>query len=88
MNYHFDIFYRIYLVHDELKDKNFELELSWVCAESNGVHERVPASVRQEAESQAKQVFIDIILLKTIDDDIFILSTEIKYRYYMKFEIF
>uniref|UniRef100_A0A6M2DLC8 Proteasome subunit alpha type n=1 Tax=Xenopsylla cheopis TaxID=163159 RepID=A0A6M2DLC8_XENCH len=49
----------IYLVHDELKDKNFELELSWVCADSNGVHQRVPANVRQEAESQAKQAMED-----------------------------
>ncbi|XP_060531029.1 proteasome subunit alpha type-3 [Cylas formicarius] len=45
----------IYLVHDELKDKNFELELSWVCKDSNGYHERVPGHVFFEAEKAAKQ---------------------------------
>ncbi|KAJ8919493.1 hypothetical protein NQ315_002114 [Exocentrus adspersus] len=45
----------IYLVHDELKDKNFELELSWVCKESNGYHVKVPDSVFAEAEKAAKQ---------------------------------
>ncbi|KAJ3658969.1 hypothetical protein Zmor_010680 [Zophobas morio] len=45
----------IYLVHDELKDKNFELELSWICEESRGVHEKVPESVFAEAEKAAKQ---------------------------------
>ncbi|CAG9762564.1 unnamed protein product [Ceutorhynchus assimilis] len=45
----------IYLVHDELKDKNFELELSWVCKDSNGHHQRVPENVYQEAEKAAKQ---------------------------------
>lgn len=24
------LFHRIYVVHDEVKDKNFELELSWI----------------------------------------------------------
>lgn len=45
----------IYLVHDELKDKNFELELSWVCKESEGRHEKVPDNVFVEAERAAKQ---------------------------------
>lgn len=43
------------MVHDELKDKNFELELSWICAESGGIHEKVPDSVFAEAEKAAKQ---------------------------------
>lgn len=42
-------------MHDELKDKNFELELSWVCKDSDGHHERVPENVYQEAERAAKQ---------------------------------
>ena len=33
--------YRIYGVHDEAKDKAFELELSWVCDESNRQHQKV-----------------------------------------------
>jgi len=45
----------IYLVHDELKDKNFEMELSWVCKETDGRHERVPHEIYLEAEKAAKQ---------------------------------
>ena len=36
----------IYMVHDEVKDKMFELELSWVGEFTNGVHKRVPDNVR------------------------------------------
>lgn len=43
------------MVHDELKDKNFELELSWVCKESKGLHEKVPEHIFLEAEKAAKQ---------------------------------
>lgn len=32
---------RIYGVHDEAKDKTFELEMSWVCDESNRQHQKV-----------------------------------------------
>lgn len=32
---------RIYGVHDEAKDKAFELEMSWVCDESNRQHQKV-----------------------------------------------
>ena len=35
----------IYMVHDEVKDKMFELELSWVGEFTNGVHQRVPDNV-------------------------------------------
>lgn len=44
----------IYQVHDEAKDKAFELELSWVCDESNRQHEKVPADVHAAAEAYAK----------------------------------
>lgn len=44
----------IYVVHDEVKDKNFELELSWVCQESQGRHEFVPKDVFLQAEAHAK----------------------------------
>lgn len=53
------IHFSIYLVHDDLKDKNFELELSWVTAETQGRHERVPDSVFTEAEKSAKQAVAD-----------------------------
>jgi 20S proteasome subunit alpha 7 len=45
----------IYLIHDEVKDKDFELELSWICKESNYQHKLVPADLLQEAEKAAKQ---------------------------------
>jgi len=44
----------IYMVHDDVKDKAFELELSWVCAESNNNHEFVPKDLQDEAEKLAK----------------------------------
>jgi len=44
----------IYLVHDEVKDKNFELELSWVCDASDKRHQPVPKDLFEEAEKYAK----------------------------------
>lgn len=35
----------IYKVHDEAKDKAFELEMSWVCDESKRQHEKVLSSL-------------------------------------------
>lgn len=43
----------IYSVHDEVKDKAFELELSWIGQESSGKHELVPDDVFAEAEKFA-----------------------------------
>ncbi|XP_061854794.1 proteasome subunit alpha type-3 isoform X2 [Colius striatus] len=45
----------IYIVHDEVKDKAFELELSWVGEITNGKHETVPKDIREEAEKYAKE---------------------------------
>ncbi|XP_069116614.1 proteasome subunit alpha type-3-like [Argopecten irradians] len=45
----------IYIVHDEVKDKNFELELSWVGEATGGKHERVPENIFIEAEKYAKE---------------------------------
>lgn len=50
----------IYLVHDELKDKQFELELSWVSKDTNGRHQLVPRELASEAENLAKQALADI----------------------------
>lgn len=50
----------VYLVHDELKDKQFELELSWVSKGTGGKHELVPPNIAVEAETQAKQALADI----------------------------
>jgi len=39
----------IYQLHDEVKDKPFELELSWVCDQSNKKHQFVPKDLLKEA---------------------------------------
>lgn len=44
----------IYEVHDEIKDKEFELELSWVCTESGNVHQLVPKELVDKAIEEAK----------------------------------
>jgi len=44
----------IYTVHDSVKDKSFELELSWIGEHTNGRHERVPADIHANAEAFAK----------------------------------
>lgn len=44
----------IYQVHDEAKDKAFELELSWVCDESNRQHQKVPDDLLEHAKEAAK----------------------------------
>jgi len=44
----------IYLVHDEVKDKEFELELAWVCEESERKYQTVPKALRETAEKAAK----------------------------------
>eukprot|EP01128_Nolandella_sp_AFSM9_P000310 TRINITY_DN10479_c0_g1_i1.p1 TRINITY_DN10479_c0_g1~~TRINITY_DN10479_c0_g1_i1.p1 ORF type:complete len:270 (-),score=48.88 TRINITY_DN10479_c0_g1_i1:170-940(-) len=43
----------IYECHDELKDRLFQLELSWVCPQSNNQHTVVPADVFAAAEKAA-----------------------------------
>ncbi|KAI8379799.1 nucleophile aminohydrolase [Radiomyces spectabilis] len=49
----------IYTCHDDAKDKDFELELSWICAESSYVHKFVPKDIKEEAERLAKQSLDD-----------------------------
>nr|GME21568.1 proteasome subunit alpha type-3-like [Ipomoea batatas] len=43
----------IYGIHDEAKDKAFELEMSWVCDESNRQHQKVPDQLLEEAKAAA-----------------------------------
>lgn len=45
----------IYVVHDEVKDKSFELQMSWVSSNSRGQHEQVPRNLVEAAEEFAKQ---------------------------------
>lgn len=44
----------MYLVHDDAKDKDFELEMSWCGKESNFKITSVPADLQKEAEDKAK----------------------------------
>ncbi|XP_062231723.1 proteasome subunit alpha type-3-like [Phragmites australis] len=44
----------IYGIHDEVEDKAFELELSWVCNESNRQHQKVPADLLEQAKAEAQ----------------------------------
>jgi len=46
----------IYQVHDDVKDKDFELELSWICEETKFQHQPVPKDLFDEAERHAKTV--------------------------------
>ena len=46
--------YSIYLVHDDAKEKEFELEMTWVGDESKGLHEPVPNDLFDDAEKKAK----------------------------------
>ncbi|KAI9318945.1 nucleophile aminohydrolase [Dichotomocladium elegans] len=45
----------IYTCHDDAKDKDFELELSWICSESKFKHQFVPEEIKQDAERLAKE---------------------------------
>jgi len=44
----------IYNVHDETKDKDFNLFMSWVGADTGGRHQLVPQDLFDEAEAFAK----------------------------------
>jgi len=39
----------IYKFHDDIKEKDFELELSWVCDDSGKKHQQVPSQLHEEA---------------------------------------
>jgi 20S proteasome subunit alpha 7 len=41
------------MVHDSAKDKEFELELTWICPQSKNRHVQVPGDVKAEAERLA-----------------------------------
>lgn len=48
----------IYLAHDDNKDKDFELEMSWISdaeGPTKGLHQEVPKALREEAERLAKK---------------------------------
>lgn len=49
----------IYTVHDEVKDKGFELEMSWVGEVTGGKHQMVPDDIKATAEQYAKEAIKD-----------------------------
>nr|AAT36639.1 light organ C8 alpha proteasome subunit [Euprymna scolopes] len=53
----------IHIVHDEVKDKSFELELSWVGEHTQGRHVLVPDDIKEEAIKYANEA------LKEPDDE-------------------
>eukprot|EP00163_Fabomonas_tropica_P002632 TRINITY_DN1203_c0_g1_i1.p2 TRINITY_DN1203_c0_g1~~TRINITY_DN1203_c0_g1_i1.p2 ORF type:complete len:137 (-),score=49.97 TRINITY_DN1203_c0_g1_i1:85-495(-) len=50
----FEVAKIIHSVHDEVKDKDFELDLSWICEASGYRHQLVPADLVADAETRAK----------------------------------
>ena len=44
----------ITLVHDDSKEKEFELEMTWIGPETNGRHEFVPKELVEEAQQRAQ----------------------------------
>jgi len=50
----------IHSAHEDSKDKEYELELSWISQEeTGGVHQHVPKEVQEEAEEYAKRALDD-----------------------------
>jgi 20S proteasome subunit alpha 7 len=49
----------LHMLHDDAKDKPFELELSWICAESNNKHVGVPKDIVKDSVAWAKQQLED-----------------------------
>merc|ERR1711865_264224 len=50
----FEVSKIIHQVHDDVKDKDFELELAWLCDETDGKHQLVPKEMRDEISARAK----------------------------------
>lgn len=44
----------MYLAHDEAKDKDFELEISWIGPQSDNQHQIVPRAILEDAIRAAK----------------------------------
>ena len=45
---------RIYLVHDDNKDKEFELEMTWICPDSKNKHALIPSELLNEANAAGR----------------------------------
>lgn len=53
-----NLFCRIYLVHEDAKEKEFELEISWIGDETNGLHLPVPKELFEDANQKAKDALL------------------------------
>jgi len=51
-------FCSIYSIHDEVKDKEFELEMSWVCEASGKKFVSVPSALLEAAVTAAKAALL------------------------------
>ena len=69
----------IYSVHDEVKDKSFELELSWIGDITNGLHKPVPQDIFNDAEQYAKVLnyCITVLLYYCIDTNLITINIDI-----------
>lgn len=59
----------IHLLHEEGKDKPFELEMSWVCEESGWEHKGVPRDFIKEAVDWAKKDIEDAEEYESDEDE-------------------
>lgn len=59
----------IYKLHDENKDKDFELEVTWVCDESKRRHQLVPKKLLDEAVKKAKEAKLKAEMESDSDSD-------------------
>lgn len=48
----------MFFIHDDARDKEFELEISWICKESSFKHEIVPRELLDQVTSAAKVVIV------------------------------
>ena len=53
------ICHSIYLCHEDAKEKDFELEMTWITEETKGLHLPVPKDLHDEAERKAKAALED-----------------------------
>jgi len=56
-------------VHDDAKDKPFELELGWICEASGWKYASVPKEVKEAAEGWAKRKIEEEEMGEDEDDD-------------------
>ena len=50
------------VMEDDIKDRDYEIEYTWICDESNKKHTEVPSDLVEEAEKKAKVNFYYIYL--------------------------